>query len=157
MFTDVKWIPKNPIRSDVSPRVDATSYGSDVLLTEDGTLSFDDGDLATVSGVESFKQSFRTLILPEGNERFDYAVISRIFKPLDENDFLAESERLANQIAQHSVYDAVTGKQIGLGHTVEQVHSIERKNENGKNFLYIEVTATGVEQPLLVKLPFLPY
>lgn len=152
----VKWVPAQLVTSKIQDRLSATDYGTDLAFTDDGDMSFENGDLAMVSGVDTFKQHFLTTILPEKDDFTKWAIESKIFEDLNGEEFQDVAAALASDLVSHSHFDQLLNQQYGLGHTIESIISIARNiEENGKPVLLIELTATGVNAPLIVRIPFL--
>ncbi|GIO07983.1 hypothetical protein J31TS6_40110 [Brevibacillus reuszeri] len=143
------WKPAYPITSSITDRVDATTFGTDIAVSEGGDLFFEDGDLGTVSGVESFKQQVRLGILDEPHPFLQHAIVTDIYKELSQEEFIQAAERLAVDLVSNSGYDELTKQTDGLGHVIEEVYSIEKDAD----FLQIELRATGVTGKLMIKIP----
>jgi hypothetical protein len=152
----MKWIANPPVVSNVTSRLSAHEYKADLTLIN-GDLSFEDGDLKTVSGIDSFKQHVMMSVLTTEDENPNIGTRGvNLFKATSQSEFNAEAEILAQQLASQYFTDPILNTQDGLGKTIESILSISRVNQDGREYLNIELTATGCNEPLTVSIP-IPY
>lgn len=146
----MKWITTIPITTATSPRINVSSYPKEWAITLNGDLSIGNGD-DMVSGIETFIQRFRDLLLSEVTFTSQYGYLAYVPKSKDIERFNLECEALAHKLVNHQYPDSTLDSPKGLGFTIEAVHSIEWDTEND-NFTFA-ITATGYNGELEIFVP----
>lgn len=150
----MKWIPKSPVKSHITPRLKAQDYLSDLAIDfEKRDLMFKSGDIATVSGIDNFRQKLIKFTLTPKTALHAYGFEHNIFGAQNQVEFDAEAESLAQQIVSQVLSDSTPNSPNGLGHTVESVLIMEETSKNNRKYLDITVTVTGLPDPITVSIP----
>lgn len=140
----MKWMPTVPIVSAIHRnRISVHDYGADVALSETGDIEIENGDLKIVAGIENFGQQVRN--------RF-FSLTNNLFAESSQTEFDKEADTFARKLIAETVNDPILHKTYGLGHTIEEVHSIERNDEHRE--LIVELTCTGLDNRYRVHVPF---
>lgn len=141
-------------QSTIQERLSANDYLRDMKFDfEEGDLVLENGDFGTVEGIDAFIQKVVKFTLTE-KDQFSYGLMNNIFQASDQAEFVAEAFDLANALVSQVLSDSKPDSLNGLGHTIEAVESIEKTTINEKDFLLITLRATGVDDALVIRVPY---
>ena len=144
----MKWVANIPVVSSVLPRLSAHDYGTDIA----NPMTFENGDLKTVSGLDNFVQHVGTSVLTPKSAQWDFGFKHQLFESVDKATFMAESESLAKQMVSQFSFDLIFKKETGLGQTIESIESIEKLTIDNRNCLKFVMKVTGLDEPLEVNV-----
>lgn len=151
----MEWVANPPIRSTIDTRLSVHDYETDLCFDFDlGELVVKNGDLATVCGLDNFIQKVKRFILTPHSEGTRYGFSHRLFEVANKTDFAREAQNLAEQMVSQTLMDSTPENPNGLGHTIEEIQSIKRITANDKDFLIVQMLVTGLDEPLMVSVPY---
>ncbi|EHQ88290.1 hypothetical protein [Desulfosporosinus youngiae] len=146
----MKWQPSIPVKSTLSPRVDAAIYKKDFKF------DFVKGGFipgSWVEGLDAFIQRFVKVLLTNETPIIKYGLYELLPKSQSQADFEQECITLSSAIVTHKFSDSTPNDPNGLGYTVEEIYGISKETLDDVNYLIVSAMITGVENKVELKVP----